>query len=407
VQCIVPRSLTTRFCDSIRPPASGRIEIFDAVTPGLALRVTERGVKSWSVMYRVAGKLRRDTIGRYPDFGVRAARARAAHAQELVGEGKDPRAEAARLAASESARRGQTVEIAVEAFIAGYAVDRPRWADLTTICRREIVGAWRDRPLSEITLKDGAQLLAAIKRQAPVRANRVCTVVKLLFSWLVSQGYLQGSPMVGLAMPTRELHRDRVLSHAEIRAFWAATAATGVPFGPICRLLLLTGQRRGDILGLRWREISLEERLIEIAGDRYKGGRPHLVPLSEPALAIVRECRTLCDAGELVFPSAAGADRVASGFSKWKARLDRQMAAVLNPAHAQVLPPWRLHDLRRTARTEMSRIGIAKDTAERVLGHAMDDLRGRYDRFDYLPQKRDALDRLAEHVLGLVAGGGR
>jgi len=82
------RTLTTKFCDSIKPPAAGRLEIFDAATPGLALRVTERGVKSWSVMYRLAGKRRRDTIGRYPDLGVRAARARAAHAQELVDQGK-------------------------------------------------------------------------------------------------------------------------------------------------------------------------------------------------------------------------------------------------------------------------------------------------------------------------------
>jgi len=332
---------------------------------------------------------------------------------------KDPRAEVARLAALESDRRGQTVAIAAEAFIVGYAADRPDWRDREAIVRNEVIGAWRDRPVADVTLKDAAQLLMAIKlggkagrRAAPVRANRVCAVVKLFFRWCVSQDYIQASPMVALERPTRERRRDRVLSHAEIRAFWRACERAGAPFGAIGKLLLLTGQRREEIGGLRWAEISLDERVIEIPATRYKGGRPHLVPLSAPALAIVQEYRTLCDTGELVFPSAAAKDRPASGYSKARARLHRFMIEELQPPSAKLaegkgdLAPWWFHDLRRTARTEMSRIGIAKDTAERVLGHAMDDLRGRYDKFDYLPQKRDALERLGEHVLGIVADEG-
>jgi integrase len=180
--------------------------------------------------------------------------------------------------------------------------------------------------------------------------------------------------------------RDRVLTEDEIRAIWPVAEANGV-FGAVVRLLLLTGQRRGDVYGMTWGE--LDKDVWTIPARRYKTGRAHVVPLSGAALEIVRAQPR--SAG-LVFPGKHGIPLTTS--SRRKLTLD----AVITKANGKALPHWTIHDLRRTARTLMSRAGVRPDVAERVVGHVIQGVEGVYDRHTYEAEKRDALEKLAAMV---------
>jgi integrase len=184
----------------------------------------------------------------------------------------------------------------------------------------------------------------------------------------------------------------RILSDGEIRILWPVVEHRGT-FGSVVKVLLLTGQRRFEVAHMAWTELD-GNGAWTIPAERYKTKRAHFVPLSRAALDIVEsQPRT----SALVFPSAANTKF--SGFARHKAALDRKVAERNND---EPLAPWRLHDLRRTARSLMARAGVPDGVAERVLGHVVPGVRGVYDRHSYADEKRDALEKLAamiEHIL--------
>lgn len=404
----MPReTFTTRRVHTLKPPKSGRIEIFDTVIPGLCYRVTDKGARSWSIMYRFDGKLRRDTLGTYPALGLAAAREKARATLETQAKGTDPRSLREKAEAKAAKLRADTVETVAEKFITVYASER-RWPDLQSVLRREVIPAWGKRPIAGIERKDAMTLLSTIKERAPVRANRALTVIKLFFAWALEHEFTESSPVAGIKNPTRETPRDRVLDDNEIRAFWAASSLLGWPHGPLDRLLLLTAARREEIGGLCWPEVDERRRLIDVAADRVKGGRPRAIPLSKQAEALLADLPRIGGDAELVF-TRTGKSPV-SDFSKAKDRLDELMLEELrklavsagkDPDKAK-LEQWTLHDLRRTARTEMSRIGIQPDIAERVLGHVIGGVRGIYDRYAFLDEKRHALEAWAAHLQSII-----
>jgi integrase len=199
----------------------------------------------------------------------------------------------------------------------------------------------------------------------------------------------------------KERARKRTLTDGEIQALWRASAATQpAPFGALVRFLLLTAARREEAARLRWTDIadapdgSGKLWTLPVEHDKTKTGRE--TPLSAAAWALVD---ALPRTGDFVFGTRA--DRPFGGFSKSKARLDTAMAATL-AADGGAFAPWRLHDLRRTAKTLMQRAGVRPDISERVLGHVIRGVEGVYDQHSYLPEKRDALERLAGLIDTLV-----
>src|SRR5215813_3367664 len=199
----MPRNLTDKFCHHARSPASGRREVSDALTPGLQFRVTDNGVKSWSLLYRLNGGLRRDTLGRFPEIGIAKARKLAVHALELAGAGKDPREEKAAVESAKRDGEANTIRAVAEKFIATYAAQR-RWRDLGQILTNEAISPWGNRPVAGITRKDILAQLDIIADRAPVRANRTLSVLKLFFKWCRSQGLIETSPVVEIVPPTVE-----------------------------------------------------------------------------------------------------------------------------------------------------------------------------------------------------------
>jgi integrase len=215
-------------------------------------------------------------------------------------------------------------------------------------------------------------------------ANRTLTIVKRLFRWAEARDVIEVSPAATVEKPSKETKRSRVLTDDEIRHLWKASETIGWPFGRIFQLLLLTGQRCGEIGGLRWAEIDIEERIAVIPADRYKTKVDHAIPLADAALAIIEDLPKI---GESPFVFTVTGKAPVVGYDKAKLRIDALMPAGT--------PHWTLHDSRRTVRTKLSEIGVNADIAERVLGHLPGAIRQTYDRHAYLDEKRQALTRWA------------
>jgi len=372
-------------------PARGQLEIWDVAVPGFGIRISAKGRKSFVLVYRAQGRARRLTIGRYPSVTLAEARARAHTALGQVAAGGDPACEKI------LERRRPTAE-SLEAlcgdFIEKYARPRNRnWKETERILRREFVPRWGVRAVASIKKGEVIEAIDGIvKRGSPGGATRSFAILRRFFNWCVERGVLEVSPCHALRAPTTPLSRDRVLSDDELRSVWRAAASIGYPYGPIVQLLVLTAQRNGEVAGLQWSEIDDRDNLWLLPRERTKSKRQHVVPLGLAVLKIIRSVPRIDD--RLLFPSMTGSGLV-SGFSKWKARVD-ELSGVTG---------WHLHDLRRSAATGMARLGVAPHVIERVLNHTsgtFGGVAGIYNRFQYLSEMRDALERWATHVEALL-----
>jgi integrase len=251
-----------------------------------------------------------------------------------------------------------------------------------------------------------------VKRGSPITANRVLAVFRRLCNWAVGRGHVAVSPSESIESPAAENSRDRVLEDDELKLAWAAFESAGWPFGPIAKLLLLTGARRDEIAGGRWSEIDLAAKTWTIAKERSKNGLAHEIPLGDSAVKIVAELPHKSD----VFVFSTTGKTPVSGFSKAKTSIDEAMLAALkrgaeergeNPEDVKAPTHWTLHDLRRTAASGMAGIGFPPHVVEAVLNHKSGTIKGVaavYNRYTYAAAARDERgDRrrsLAQRELG-------
>ena len=397
--------LTEKTVEHAKPAAAGaRYTLWDSVERGLGLRVTDKGAKTWMIVRRISGEWTRRTLGRWPDMTLAGAREKAGEYRRQMARGVDPKAiEDEAREATERQRTG-TVSAIVTDFIERHAKKTTRsWAETERIFNVYVLPRWRDRPLTEISRRDVVKLLDGIEDgNGPVMADRVLAAVRKMFNWAAARDDRLVVPIVkGMARTKPKLRaRARVLSDPEIRALWAATATTRpAAFGPLVRCLLLTAQRREEVAQMKRAEI--EGDTWTIPAERYKTGIANAVPLTAAARAIVEKQPTIGKAG-FVFTTTGTAP--VSGYSKAKRDLDAGMLAELRRDDAGAeLQPWVLHDLRRTARSLMSRAGVRPDIAERVLGHVIAGVAGTYDRHAYLAEKADALEKLAALVERIIS----
>lgn len=397
------RKLTSIGVKKIKPPASGRDEYFDALVPGLCLRVTDKGSKSWAIMYRLHGRLVRHTLGKYPTFDLGDAREEARAALRQVERGEDPRA----AKAERAARMADTVKATADEFIEKHAKRHTRrWMEAQRIFDRDVLPAitgadlrpWRDRPIASIGQRDVIDLLERYEDR-PYMGNRVLAAVRKLFNWSASRGIVESVPVFkGLAAPERR--RDRPLTNTEIKAIYSA--ADAYPFGSVIRLLLLTGQRRSEVAEMKWSELDDPDHptLWTIPTERAKNGVRHNVPLSPQAAALIANLPR--QNGEFVFSTRGGKVPV-SGFSKAKLGIDK--AAGFLDEEGQPIEgkePWRLHDLRHTCGTGLQSLRIPADVIGAVLNHKKAGVTSRYLHHDYATEKRVALEAWANWIDALL-----
>jgi integrase len=419
--------LTQIAVERLKAPASGRIEYFDTQLPAFGLRISASGRKSWIAMYRVNGKLVRETLGslaRIPK--VENARERARESMRQAQAGVHP-VEVRREAEVESAAHElQTFGAVADLFVARYARPNTRpitCAETERIIERELKPSWGARPIREIGRRDIVELLdRLIDRGAPVQANRALAHLRRILNWARERDIVDINPGAGMRMPTAEVQRDRVLSDHEVKLFWYACGDIGWPFGPMFKLLLLTAQRRSEVAGMRWSELSLTDRQWVIPRERAKNDREHAVHLCGLSIEIVQSLpRFVRDAAhgdgkaapsDLVF-TTTGTTAV-SGISKAKERLDDRMLeqyrakladAVADTKKTAAIGEWTPHDLRRTAATGMARLNVAPHVVDRILNHVSGTIHGVaaiYNRHAYLNERQAALEAWGQYIENLV-----
>jgi integrase len=398
------RELTTTEIEKAKlPPVGRRKELTDGKVPGLALRITSNGHKSFCVYYYFGGRHRRITLGAYGTLTLKTARGLAREALDRVARGIDPVQQKRQEAAAARAAREHTFRHVCERYIMEHAAARQRtWKETARVLRTDAVRAWAERPLSFITKRDVEKLLTAVvERGSPVAANRLLAHLRRLFNWCVVKDLLEASPAARIEPPAVEESRDRVLSLAELRLVWQGCERLGHPFGACIQLLMLTAARRDEVAHMRWTELHVEDALGVVPRERMKGKETHEVPLSPQALAILDGLPRI-GANGLVF-TTSGSTPI-SGFSAAKLRLDRIVAELAVEQGQAALSTWRLHDLRRSVSTRMADdLAVLPHVVKRILGHQGGTISGVarvYNRARYREECRAALERWAVYLGG-------
>jgi integrase len=412
------KRLTDDYVRKVKPPAKGRLEVADSEVPGLQLRVTAAGARSWRIRYRVKGLpgRRSDIPGPYPTVTLADARQRAREIVAAAKRGVDlvelERQQIAQRAVA--AASADSVASVAQEFIRRSLEGRKRApsyiADTRRIFEAFVLPRWGTRDIRTITRPEVVALLDGVVDDGkPVQANRVLAAVRAMFNWAVRRGILDASPAALVERPTREKARERFLSAEEIKAVWPEFDALGYPFGPFFQVALLTGQRREEVAEMRWADVDAADRTWSLTSDQTKPDRAHVVPLSPLAWSILMEAKEAAVAigGSLApYVFTTTGDRPISGFSKSKAQLDAIVAKARAEAGLAPLQPWRIHDLRRTCGSGLGKVGTPRFIIGRVLNHADNSVTGIYDRHEYLAEKREALERWAIYVSNLTAPAG-
>jgi integrase len=359
---------------------------FDDDDRGFGLRVRDTGSKIFIYQYSRNNKTRRMTIGVWPTMSPAQAREQVRKLSAERRLGGDP---ARDLAARQIDR--ETFADVVKQYL---AAKQPELRDRTyTETMRYLTGSasrLNSRPMAAIEQSEIADLLDhAATKSGDATANRLRANLAALFTWAMQRGKATANPVM-LTEKRKEQSRDRVLSNDELAAIWNALPEGD--FGNIVKLLMLTGQRRSEIGGLRWSEIDLHTGQINLPGDRTKNGHPHFIPMSEPVLAIIAAQPRL---REQVF----GRGDSAEGFAGWSAA-----KAALDAALPK-MESWTLHDLRRSFVTGMAELGVQPHIIEMAVNHQSGHkagVAGTYNRANYHAERKVALDKWAAHVMALV-----
>jgi integrase len=383
--------LTQKAVGALVLPA-GKTEaiVFDDDLGGFGIRIRRGGARTWIYQYKLGSQHRRITLGSAAALSAVRARETAADLHAQVRLGRDPSGEKT----ESRARAAETVGATVQAYLDHKRKSlRPR--SYTETERHLLKGCkpLHGLPLAKVDRRAVASRIAAIAaRNGDVTANRTRASLAAFFAWCMREGLLDSNPVIGTNRQP-EKSRERVLGDDELKMIWNALGSDD--YSVIVKLLMTTGQRGDEIAALRWSEIVGDE--IKLSGARTKNGRPHDIPLA-PSVHALLEGRERGD--EFVFGRRQG--RPFRGWGVCKEALDQRIRD-----SGIKLEHWTHHDLRRTMATRLAETGTAPHIIEAILNHVSGHkagVHGIYNRANYEPQKRIALQKWADHVEALVSG---
>jgi integrase len=356
--------------------------------PRLALRINYGGKKTWCFRTRNKSRV---VLGHWPEMGI--AQAQEAYRLAIAAEGKGESPATVVVKPESVDPFGEVMAI----WLKRDQADNRTGADVEQRLRNHILPRWKDRPVASITKREALELLDEIAARTPATARNLHSYLHRLFQWCAGRDIVKTNVLAGTDKPKAGGSRKRVLSDSELALVWQAADMTPYPFGPIVKLLVLTGCRKSEIAGLRWDEI--EDGAIHLPGDRTKNGLPHSVPLSAEAQAVIASLPHMANT-PFVFSTTGKAP--VSGFSKW---VDRLNVKVTNLNDGDELEPWVLHDLRRSTATGLGELGTATDVVELALNHISGSRRGvagTYQRSKRLTETAAAFVLWGRHISSLV-----
>jgi integrase len=413
-------TLTPTKISGLKPAKKGqRYQVMDAMVPGFGVRVTETGSRTFILRTRYPGSdsPSRREIGKCDDLTLSDARERARHWRELVRKGIDPADEEQRERAAELRKRKVTFGAVAEDFIRDKLPGERKGKDVEREIRRDLLPEWGKLAITEIIDLDVSTLIKTKGRDGKVGARNLLALIKRFFRWAMAQpeygisvspcAHIRATDILG------EMKRSkaRLLSTDELFALWRAASRMAYPVGPAYQLLCLTALRLNEAVDASWTEFDMREKVWVIPALRMKGkdggkkqARAHAVPLTADILALL-ETLPKFKGGKFLFSTTAGRSPTWIG-TKIKHRLDRRMLLTLkalavrrgeDPAEV-TLPHFINHDIRRTVRSQLSRLKVTEEAREAVLAHARLGVKGTYDLHDYLDEKREALELWAARL---------
>lgn len=388
----------------------------DPAQSNLQLLVRDRKDGTQSRTFYFRGKFKgteiRLIIGHFPETSLADARVDARSLSEIANKGIDPRrsrpTRALRREAAPETRSASgpvdkhSIEYLASEFTARFLRPnrkRPEYAE--AILRRDVLTTWRGRDARTIEPTEVLDLLDGIvDRGSAIMANRTASLLEQMFKYGIHRRIVNDTPVKLLMRPGgKEKPRERVLSEAELKAYLSdpRTCTRFERLEHVITLLLLTGQRRGELTFARWSDIDFKAKTWTIPDENAKAGRGHIVPLTDWA---VREFQALKNlTGQTrptwVLPAPGGEKPIDPK------QLTRGLAKCLKRFKANGVEAFTLHDLRRTCRTGLARLKVPPHIAERVLNHSQGPISQAYDRHEYLDEKRDALEKWAQHLEAL------
>lgn len=392
--------INKRTVDGLQPTAKNEF-LWDTELRGFGVKITSLGTISYVIQFRMGGRessTRRYTIGTHGSPWTPAtARMEAERLLMLVAQGYDP-------VEADKRRRREAVDLAFENYADLFekSCRGQGWRRLVErVIRLYLKPVLRKKALPSITRSDINAVLDRMPKEQVANRRNVFAVMRRLFRWAVSRGDIDRSPMEGMETPPPVRPRERWLQDDELRYIWAATPECHRCFGPIVRLLITTGQRREEVSGMQWQELDQTEGTWTLPGSRAKNHKANIIPLNELALAEIdrqAEGRPWPKKGR-IFMTASGAGF--TGYAKGKNKLDE----IIAERRGEPLPPWRLHDLRRTIATNFQRLGVRFEVTEAILNHvgsARSGVAGIYQRYDWKAEKREALGLWNQHLESLI-----
>lgn len=378
----------------------GRVEISDTLKPGLSLRISPTS-KVFVFRYRVHGKSKRYTIGKYPLVSLSKARSKADELYIQTKQEMDPQQEKI-----DSRRYSpSTIEDLAETFKTRHlpTLKKSTQDDYRRRIDNEIIPAIGDIPINELSRIEIIEFLEGIayergkdKSGAPIQSNRVRAILSSMYSFGMTKALCEFNPVSTVKPIAEEKSRNRVYSEEEIKRLWSAFEIEKYPYNYLFKMLLLTGQRLGETRRMKWKDIKTDTWIIPESETKAK--REHHVPLSSYALELLKEIRTIEGSADYVFESPVSKNAPVSWAQKAAGRVGK----------TSMVSDFRIHDLRRTSASFMAKIGVSRTVLGKVLNHkglAGDSrVTAIYDRHEYLEEKKLALENWAIHLNGILSG---
>lgn len=385
----MPVNMTAQWVERIRETELDRRDHFDSKVVGLGLRVSRTGKRIWFVQYRVKGdtKRRRLTLDPYPQMSLGDAREKAQAALLDAAKGADPGME------KQEEKGAATFEALALEYLEKYAKAKRSYREEARTLHKDLLPVWGKRKAHEIKRRDVIALLDAIKeRGAPIQANRTLALVRQIYNWGISRDLVDANPCNQVKRAAPENQRDRVLSEDEIRSVWKAFGEQEQLIATMLKLRLLTAQRGGEIETMRWSDVEMKTAWWTIPAEYAKNGLSHRVPLSPPALALLQELRPRTGDQVWVFPSPKRRGQPILNIQKAAQRVQEASGV-----------EFVMHDLRRTAASLMTGMGISRLVVSKILNHVEQGVTRIYDRHSYDKEKREALDAWAEKLESILS----
>ncbi|MBF0295469.1 MAG: tyrosine-type recombinase/integrase [Magnetococcales bacterium] len=373
-------------------------------TDGFAVRVAPSGTKTWQFIYTFQGKKRRVSLGVYPGMGLKEAKEACAKLRASLERGVDPvewQEEQERKAEESKRKEEQTATIVqlVEEYIERWAKPRKRtWPEDARMLHKDVVPRWGKRKAKDVTKRDIITLLDDLQdRGATITTNRTFACIRKMFNWAVERGIVDVSPCAGIRPPVQEVQRERVLSPDEIRTFWNGLDQASMSDGSrlALKLQLLTATRKGEVLAASWNDFDLAGKMWTIPVDESKNKMAHRVPLSVQALEILERIKAISGDSPWLFPSRVAGQHVAETSVDHAVRRNQEQFGI-----GQFTP----HDLRRTAASLMTGMGISRLVVSKILNHVERGVTAVCDRHSYDAEKRAALDAWGKRLQAIVTG---